>query len=143
MKRQQGFSLIEVLIALVVLAFGLMGVAAMQLKSLQSATEGYQRSVAVVAAVDAQERVWNLLANYPNCENIDADAVRALESDWIDHWSEDASVNPLRDANWDNSSVTLSDSCEFTIVISLKSMSSNGEDEYRYRFTLPNTGVAS
>lgn len=40
MKHQQGFSLIEVLIALVVLAFGLMGVAAMQIKALQSATEG-------------------------------------------------------------------------------------------------------
>ena len=39
MKHQQGFSLIEVLIALVVLAFGLMGVAAMQIKALQSATE--------------------------------------------------------------------------------------------------------
>ena len=74
MKHQQGFSLIEVLIALVVLAFGLMGVAAMQIKALQSATEGYQRSIAVVAAVDAQERIWNLLASdsnfiLPNVEN--------------------------------------------------------------------------
>ncbi|WP_317629619.1 prepilin-type N-terminal cleavage/methylation domain-containing protein [Halomonas sp. 7T] len=139
MKHQQGFSLIEVLIALVVLAFGLMGVAAMQMKALQSATEGYQRSIAVVAAVDAQERVWGLLEGNGNCEDIDASAVSALEGDWIKHWSEDTSVNPLRGANWGNSGVSTSEGCEFTIVIALNSVSSNSEEEYRYRFNLPNT----
>jgi type IV pilus assembly protein PilV len=141
MKHQQGFSLTEVLIALVVLAFGLMGVAAMQMKALQSATEGYQRSIAVVAAVDAQERIWNLLANYSSCEAIDAGAVSALEGDWIDHWSANASVNPLRGANWNNSGITASGGCEFTIVIALNSVSSTSEEEYRYRFILPNTGA--
>ena len=58
MNSQRGFSLLEALIALVVLSIGLIGVAAMQLKALQSANAGYQRSVASVAAVDAQERLW-------------------------------------------------------------------------------------
>ena len=44
MTRQRGFSLVEALIALVVLSIGLIGVAAMQLKALQSANAGYQRS---------------------------------------------------------------------------------------------------
>ncbi|MFI8751496.1 prepilin-type N-terminal cleavage/methylation domain-containing protein [Vreelandella lionensis] len=142
MKHQQGFSLIEVLIALVVLAFGLMGVAAMQMKALQSATEGYQRSIAVVAAVDAQERIWNLLASDSNCEAIEASAVSALEDDWIEHWSEDTNANPLRGANWDNSDVRMSEGCEFTIVIALNSVSSNSEEEYLYSFILPNTAGA-
>ncbi len=55
MTTQRGFSLVEALIALLVLSLGLVGVAAMQLKALQSASLGYQRSVASVAAVDAQE----------------------------------------------------------------------------------------
>ncbi len=138
MKHQQGFSLIEVLIALVVLAFGLMGVAAMQIKALQSATEGYQRSIAVVAAVDAQERIWNLLASYSNCEAIDESAGSALEDDWIEHWSADTNAKPLRGANWDNSGVRMSEGCEFTIVIALNSVSSNREEEYLYSFILPN-----
>ncbi|WP_404471818.1 prepilin-type N-terminal cleavage/methylation domain-containing protein [Vreelandella venusta] len=142
MKHQQGFSLIEVLIALVVLAFGLMGVAAMQMNALQSATEGYQRSIAVVAAVDAQERIWNLLASDSNCEAIDASAVSALEDDWIEHWSEDTNANPLRGANWDNSGVSVSAGCEFTIVIALNSVSGNSEEEYLYSFILPNTAGA-
>lgn len=41
MVRQNGFSLIEALIALVILAFGLIGVAAMQITALQSASAGY------------------------------------------------------------------------------------------------------
>lgn len=140
MKHQQGFSLIEVLIALVVLAFGLMGVAAMQMKALQSATEGYQRSIAVVAAVDAQERVWGLLEGNGNCEDIDASVVSALEYKWVKDWSTD--TNPLRSANWGNSSVLMAERCEFTIAIALNSVFSNSEEEYLYRFTLPNTADA-
>lgn len=133
MKYQQGLSLIEVLIALVVLAFGLMGVAAMQLKALQSATEGYQRSIAVVAAIDAQEMVWGLLEDNDDCEAIDVSAVR---DDWIKHWSADTDANPLRGANWGKSDV-VSEECEITIVVSLNSASRGSEEEYRYRFILP------
>lgn len=53
-----GFSLIEALVALVVLSIGLLGVAAMELKSLQGAHMAYQRSIATLAAQDAQERLW-------------------------------------------------------------------------------------
>lgn len=57
-KLQRGFTLIEALIALLVLSIGLLGVAGMQLKALQSAHAGYQRSIASLAAQDAQERLW-------------------------------------------------------------------------------------
>lgn len=140
--KQRGVSLMEVLIALTVLAFGLLGVAAMQIKALQGATEGYQHSVAGVAAMDAQERVWYLLSSYQSCDAIEASAVSAQESAWKSHWSSDESVNPLRQANWQRSELRQEDSCEFTILIVMNR--SNGEEEtYRYRFLLPNTAGSS
>src|SRR5690554_5039593 len=57
-KRSRGFSLIEALIALLVLSIGMLGAAAMQLNALQSAHIAYQRSIATLAAQDAQERLW-------------------------------------------------------------------------------------
>lgn len=140
--KQQGVSLMEVLIALTVLAFGLLGVAAMQVKALQSASEGYQHSVAAVAAMDAQERIWYMLSNYASCEAIEASAVTALENAWIDKWSSDESANPLRGANWQQSELRQGADCEFTILI-VMTRSSGNEEEYRYRFVLPNTAGSS
>jgi type IV pilus assembly protein PilV len=46
-RSQRGVGLIEVLIALVVLAFGLLGIAAMQLTALRNSQSALQRSQAV------------------------------------------------------------------------------------------------
>ncbi|MBF7055111.1 prepilin-type N-terminal cleavage/methylation domain-containing protein, partial [Halomonas sp. KAO] len=51
----RGFTLVEALVALVVLSIGLLGVAAMQMKALQGAHIGYQRALASIIAIDAQE----------------------------------------------------------------------------------------
>ncbi|MCC5901597.1 MAG: type IV pilus modification protein PilV [Halomonas sp.] len=137
MPQQSGFSLIEVLVALVILAFGLLGVAAMQLKSLQSASAGYQRSMASVAAIDAQELIWSLLANNPDCTAIDSGSV---EEKWRDEWSRDTPSNPLREAHWNSSGISGPDpDCEFRVTIVLGA--SPDEDEpavFEYYFRLPN-----
>ena len=52
-----GFSMIEVLIAVLILAVGLLGVAALQLSSLNSGQEGYFRSQATAIAEDFASRV--------------------------------------------------------------------------------------
>lgn len=57
-RRIHGFSLIEVLIAVLVIAFGVLGMAALQLKSLQYSHSGYQRTVASMIALDAGEQLW-------------------------------------------------------------------------------------
>ena len=57
-SQQSGFTLIEALVALLVLSIGLLGAAALQLKALQGAQSGYQRAVASLAAQDAVERLW-------------------------------------------------------------------------------------
>jgi len=46
-RRQRGVGLVEVLVAVVVLAFGLLGIAAMQLTSLRNSQSALERSQAV------------------------------------------------------------------------------------------------
>lgn len=58
LRPSHGFTLVEALVALVVLAVGVLGLASMQLKAMQGAHVSYQRSVATMAAQDMVERLW-------------------------------------------------------------------------------------
>jgi type IV pilus assembly protein PilV len=53
----KGFTLIEVLIALVILAIGLLGMATLMMTSLQSSQSAYLRSQASLLAYDITERM--------------------------------------------------------------------------------------
>src|SRR5690606_11453329 len=55
--RQRGISLIEILIALFVLAIGVLGYAGMQLFSLRGAEDAGYRATAMLIAVDTMERI--------------------------------------------------------------------------------------
>ena len=57
MRRQQGFTLLEVLIAVVILAVGLLGTAALSLNSLQTSQGASLRSQASAMAADFAERL--------------------------------------------------------------------------------------
>lgn len=57
MKQQQGATLIEVLISVLVLAVGLLGVAATQTLSLKNGNGANQRYMAALAAQDIVERM--------------------------------------------------------------------------------------
>lgn len=57
MNKQQGFTLIEVLIAVVILAVGLLGMASLSLSSLQSSQGAALRSQASSLAGDLGERL--------------------------------------------------------------------------------------
>lgn len=74
-ETSRGFSLLEALIAVVILSVGLLGVAAMQLKSLQFSQNSYQRSVAISQANDAVERLWAGICSLP-------DDLVEIEEDW-------------------------------------------------------------
>ena len=79
-KLTAGFSLLEVLISVVVVAFGVLGMAALQLKTLQNSHSGLQRTLASVIALDAAERLWgNMAMNTP----LTAAEIQAL---WLTHW---------------------------------------------------------
>jgi type IV pilus assembly protein PilV len=56
-SRENGFSLIEVLIALLILAVGLLGMASLMLISMKSNQSAYQRSQANWLAYDIVERI--------------------------------------------------------------------------------------
>lgn len=56
--KQGGFSLLEVLIAMLILAFGALGLAGLQMKTLQSSHSAYQRGLANIIAADTVERMW-------------------------------------------------------------------------------------
>ena len=55
--KQAGFNLIEVMIALVVLSIGLLGLAALQVTSLQQNQSAYLRSQATLFAYDITDRM--------------------------------------------------------------------------------------
>lgn len=57
MKKHAGFTLIEVLIAMLVLAFGLLGLANLQATSLRNNQSAYNRSQATQLAYDMADRV--------------------------------------------------------------------------------------
>ena len=55
--RQHGFTLLEVMIALVIFSIGLLGLAGLQARSLQSNTAAHYRTVAAVLAYDMADRL--------------------------------------------------------------------------------------
>ena len=57
-----GFTLTEVLVALLVLSIGLLGLAGLQLHALQYAHSSYQRTLVNMQALDMAERMWTHLA---------------------------------------------------------------------------------
>lgn len=85
----KGFTLIEALVALLVLSVGLLGVAGMQLKALQSSHVSFQRTIASLAAQDAVERLWVEMGVYGRqCPNPESDYFQIKDED-------DVLLNPL------------------------------------------------
>lgn len=59
-KRRAGFSLLELMIALGVLAFGLLGVAAAQIQALQQGSRGRHTTAATTIAQNEYERILRM-----------------------------------------------------------------------------------
>lgn len=76
-----GFNLIEVLVAVAVLAIGLLGVAALQVQGVRYNYGAYARSQAVMIAHDYAERIY---ANPPGRNGVAADLYAGLDSDEVD-----------------------------------------------------------
>ena len=75
-RASTGFTLVETLIALVVLSVGALGVVALQLNALQATHSAYQRSLASLIAADAGERLWAGLAT------------GQIDTGWLPQWVE-------------------------------------------------------
>lgn len=57
-SQHDGFSLLEVLVAMLLVAIGLLGLAAAQIKTLQYASSSLQQTVASIQAHNVIERLW-------------------------------------------------------------------------------------
>lgn len=55
--RNGGFSMIEVLVTLIILLFGLLGLAGLQIRAQQAELESYQRSQALILLSDMADRI--------------------------------------------------------------------------------------
>ncbi|WP_404343590.1 prepilin-type N-terminal cleavage/methylation domain-containing protein [Pseudoalteromonas mariniglutinosa] len=56
--KENGFSLLEVMIALAVATIGLLGLAAGQLKSMQYVTNSFHYTMSIMQANNTIERIW-------------------------------------------------------------------------------------
>jgi len=79
-KFQRGFTLIEVLVAIIVLAIGLLGLAKLQVGGRHYATESYQRAQAVILLQDMVNRL-NANRKAAACYAITTDAANG--SPWL------------------------------------------------------------
>ena len=97
MRRQGGFTLLEVLVSIVVLAVGLLGMAALQSVSLKQNTVSYVRVQASLLADDILERMRaNRSAVQTNSYNIALSDVskegEGLVADDINAWLQDVAA---------------------------------------------------
>lgn len=78
MVRQQGAGMVEVLVAVLVLAIGVLGYAGLQTRAMQSTGDAYVRAQAMAIAQDLAERVRmnrDVIATYRTPSNWTASAI--------------------------------------------------------------------
>lgn len=84
-KAQSGFTLLEVLVALLVLAIGLVGIASLQIAGLRNAHSSYYTSIASSVALDFEERLWLGMTDIDDgCIDLVAvnNIIGQLQTDW-------------------------------------------------------------
>jgi len=135
-KRALGFTLIEILVALVILSIGLLGIAALQLRSLQNSHASYERSIATLQAKDLVERMWARTCSLNNEDGtFDEPVAESIETVWReDHervgtfsgqgWLPVLTVPPTATDFW-------------TITIRWAGRSQGQEEEIVHHFRLP------
>jgi type IV pilus assembly protein PilV len=116
LRLQRGVGLIEVLVAVLILALGLLGMAGLQSKSLRANQSSYARSQAVMLSyymMDAMraDRASALLGNYnqTNICSVNAITGTALSDNNMRDW-----VNSLRGALGDQPTTCGSVACDST-----------------------------
>ena len=75
--RQNGFSLVEILVTLVIVLIGLLGLAGVQMRAHQAELESYQRAQALVLVTDMVDRI-NANRKDHNCYGYTTDSGNTL-----------------------------------------------------------------
>ena len=72
-RKQQGLSLIESMIALLVISIGLLGIAALQITSMSQNTSALNHSQAVWLAYNMSDRIRANFSEFDNYDGVDTD----------------------------------------------------------------------
>ena len=142
--NQDGFTLLEVLIALLVLAIGLLGLAALQTTGLRSNTMATTRTHATQLAYDISDRmranvadsyttnidnvVTNILKDYElaDCSSAPTDSTVSQANDDLITWctavgnilpSGDAKITQVRQVGIDGTADTLDDVVTYDVIV--------------------------
>jgi len=76
---QRGLTIIEALVALLVISIGLLGIAGLQLVSIQQNSSALQHSKAVWAGYNMADRIRSNIANFANYTGIDTNSSYAQD----------------------------------------------------------------
>ena len=91
LTSSEGFSLIEVLVALLVLSVGLVGLAGLQITSLQRTQSSLFTTLATAAALDFEEQVWIELAEKPDSGCLSDTALQSIGQALRTTWASSSS----------------------------------------------------
>lgn len=103
--RQSGLTLIEALVALLVLSIGLVGLGALMMTSLKNVHSASYYSAASALTLDLEERLWQritLAVGDPATTDLDtdgcltSDVVKAVAKELVEDWNKSA----LGDGGW-------------------------------------------
>lgn len=90
MKSQQGFALLEALIAMFITAGVLLGLGILHLKSMQQSALTTQRTIATIQANDLIDRMWASICSLDNntrqLDETTTGKLRAIETQWKNRW---------------------------------------------------------
>jgi len=98
--KESGFSMVEVLVALVVLAIGLLGIAALYLNSLQAGRTAIYRTQAITLAADLADRIRMNRSAQAAYGSLFADAEAVIGSCSTTGGCADADLASTDLANW-------------------------------------------
>lgn len=118
-----GFTLVEVMVSLVVLAVGLLALAQLYVLATRTSTNGYRRTIAQVQALDMGERVWLDLTS-PLLHHAEWQAENANS---LPNWSGPVDLAP--DANGNMTLVT--------ITVQWGGLSGGGGSGHEYHIRVP------
>jgi type IV pilus assembly protein PilV len=117
MRKESGFSMVEVLVALVVLAIGLLGIAALYLSSLQSGRTAIYRTQAITLAADLADRIRMNRSAQAAYGTLFADAEAVVGSCSTTGGCSDADLASTDLANWKNQIVQQLPNGEGQVVV--------------------------